>query len=371
LRKSGCAIECENCPYFKNPCFGCTIIKICLVARCLLGEHHEGLTYPRSFCKLRPYCPRGGESRPPPIPIHSVGKKPMTRINFSKFVPEIDTTDQRSWFWREGVPLPMIFVPLWQLLLNEDALSKASSMGLHDYLGFTGKILLSTVMPDELIDKLAMDDYSKLIKDLRPDATMVPDNYTYTDVPLHQSWSQTIRLASFANDFLELDIPAIGLVKGGNLRQMEWIIHREMEMGYVSFAMPARELYEESSLDEYLPYVLTILKRNAEAQKREFELLLYGIGKKLRRYKGISYSNLSWFIQAKHAGYYKNGLSYDMRDPVIRFEECFCETCKGLIPQELLDLWLDDEEACIRALAAHNLLDLKRSLKSEWALAQS
>jgi len=164
----------------------------------------------------------------------------MTSVDFPGFVPEIDTTDQRSWSWKEGVQLPMIFVPLWQLLLNEAELSKASSVGLHDYLGFNGKILLSTVMPDELIDKLAIEDYSKLVKDLRPDATMVPDNYTYTDVPLHQSWTQTIRLASFANDFLELDIPAIGLVKGGNLRQMDWIIQKEMEMemGYVSFVMP-------------------------------------------------------------------------------------------------------------------------------------
>jgi hypothetical protein len=286
----------------------------------------------------------------------------MAKVNFPRFVPEVDTTDQRSWFWKEGVQLPMIFVPLWQLLLNEDVLSKASCMGLHDYLGFDGKILLSTVMPDELIDKLRMDDYSMLIKDLRPDATMVPDNYTYTDVPLHQSWSQTIRLASFANDFLELDIPTIGLIKGGNLRQMEWIIRREVEMGYVSFVMPARELYNEGSIDEYLPYVLTTIKRSTRAHEKKFELLLYGIGQNLSRYKGISYSNLSWFIEAKRAGYYKNALSYDMRDPEIRFEECFCEKYKGLMPQELLDLWIDDEKACISALVAHNLMDLKRSL---------
>lgn len=304
------------------------------------------------------------------MPIPSAGKRPLVKVNFSRFVPEIDTTDQRSWFWREGVQLPMIFVPLWQLLLNDAVLSKASSMGLHDYLGFNGKILLSTVMPDELIDKLTTEDYSKLIKELRPEATMVPDNYTYTDVPLHQSWSQTIRLASFANDFLELDVPAIGLVKGGNLRQMDWVLRKEIEMGYVSFAMPARELYIEGSMNEYLPYVLMSLKRNARVHKREFELLLYGVGQKLRRYNGISYSNLSWFIEAKRAGYFKNGLSYDLRDPEIRFEECFCETCKGLMPQEMLDLWIDDEEACIRALAAHNLLDLRRSLKREWVLVQ-
>ena len=107
----------------------------------------------------------------------------MERINFPRFIPEIDATDERSWVWMDGFQVSAVFVPLWQLLANEDVLAQASSKGLHNYLGFDGKILLSTVMPDELIDKLRTEDYFKLINDLKPDATMIPDNYTYTDVP--------------------------------------------------------------------------------------------------------------------------------------------------------------------------------------------
>jgi hypothetical protein len=147
-------------------------------------------------------------------------------------------------------------------------------------------------MPDELIDKLTKDDYLKLIKELRPDATMIPDNYTYIDVPLYRSWSQTMRLISLANDFLDLDIPLIGLIKGANLRQIYMSLKREIEMNYVSFVMPARELFEQGLLNNLLSHVLIMLKKLGRVNNKKLEILIYGVGRKLG-YKGISYSNFS------------------------------------------------------------------------------
>ena len=358
VRRSKCGFNCENCPYFRKPCIGCAI-ETCLVDKCIRGTSYTGITYPRSFCRLRQYCPIGGKDRPLPMPVPPLGRKQIARVKFSKFIPEIDVTDQRSWVWRDGFQVSEVFVPLWQLLTNGNILIQASRKGLHDYLDFDGRILLSTVMPDELIDRLETRDYFRLINDLKPDATMVPDNYTYTDVPLYQSWSQTIRLVSFANDFLKLDTPLIGLVKGANLCQMDWAVRKQVEMGYSSLAMPARELFEEERLDEFLPYVLSTLKRSFR-RKNGFEFLLYGVGARLWEYKDISYSNLSWFLRAKHGEYYWDGLFYDLRDPVIRFEECYCEACGGMMPQDIIDLWFEDKERAMKTLAAHNLLDLSR-----------
>ena len=104
------------------------------------------------------------------------------------------------------------------------------------------------------------------------------------------------------------------------------------------------------------------LKWISKRTKTDFELLIYGVGRRLK-HRGISgYSNLSWFLEAKHGCYFKDGWSYDLRDSEIRFEECSCEACKGLMPQEIIDLMLDDKEAGFRKLVLHNLLDMEKAL---------
>ncbi|MEM3390322.1 MAG: hypothetical protein QW491_13085 [Thermoproteota archaeon] len=334
---------------------------MCLIAQCQRSFQYTGITSPRAFCRLRQYCPIKSEERVP-VQIPSLGKKPSTKIGFQEFIPEIDVTDSRSWFWRYGVDLPEIFVPLWQILANEKILKEVSSKGLHDFLGFNGRIFLSMVMPDELIDKLRLEDYFKLINDLRPDATMIPDNYTYVDDPLFLSWSQTVKLVSLANDFLKLDIPLIGLVKGANHLQIDWAIRKQVEMGYVSFAMPARELLEDNLLEDLLPGAIMSLRWVSKRTKIDFELLVYGVGHRLKHREINSYSNFSWFLEAKHGCYFKDGWSYDLRDPEIRFEECGCEVCKGMMPQEIMDLMLSDRELGLKKLVLHNLLDMKRAL---------
>ncbi|MBO3841639.1 MAG: hypothetical protein FGF48_04405, partial [Candidatus Brockarchaeota archaeon] len=130
--------------------------------------------------------------------------------------------------------------------------------------------------------------------------TMIPDNYTYVDDPLFLSWSQTVRLVSLANAFLKLDIPLIGRVKGANPLQVDWAIRKQVEMGYVSFAMPARELFEDNLLGDLLPSALMSLKWFSKKTKKNLELLIYGIGHRLKHKEINSYSNLSWFLEAKH-----------------------------------------------------------------------
>ncbi|MEM0162357.1 MAG: hypothetical protein QXO62_04770, partial [Thermoproteota archaeon] len=326
------------------------------------GFQYTGITYPKSFCRLRPYCPIKTANRPS-VQMSSLSEKSMAKIGFERFIPQIDISDKKSWFWMHGVELPEIFVPLWQLLVNETLLAEVSSKGLHDFLGFNGRIFLSMVMPDELIDKLRLEDYFKLINDLRPDATIIPDNYTYVDDPLFLSWSQTVKLISFANDFLKLDIPLIGMVKGANHLQIDWAIKKQVEMGYVSFAMPARELLEDNLLEDLLPGAIMSLRRVSKRTRRDLELLIYGVGHRLRHKEINSYSNLSWFLEAKQGHYFKGGKLHSFKDPEIRFEECTCEACGGMMPQELIDLMLSDKELGLKTLALHNLLDMNEALK--------
>jgi len=70
---------------------------MCLIAQCQRGLHYTGITYPRSFCRLRQYCPVETTGRTP-VQTPSLDRKPMAKVGFQRFVPEIDVNDERSWF---------------------------------------------------------------------------------------------------------------------------------------------------------------------------------------------------------------------------------------------------------------------------------
>ena len=269
--------------------------------------------------------------------------KITNRIELPRFVPVVRLTDERSWFWHD-LSLPWIVVRLAELVKNADLLKGVSSRGLHDFLGFDGKILLSTVMEDELLDELTPDDYIGMINDIRPDATMTPDSYTYQDDPLCLSWEQTLKQAAFSSAFSELDIPVVGLVKGVIWKQIAWSAGKAMELGCDSLVIPSRELAKLGLLDGMISAVMSVIRKD----KEDAQLLLYGLSYP-RRGKGKFFcSGLSWFIGAKKGYYYKGQKSFPVIDASIGSEGCRCADCRGRVAPQLKD--------DIRSLALHNLL---------------
>jgi len=269
--------------------------------------------------------------------------KVRTKVEFSRFIPVIRLTDESSWFW-DDFSLPWIVVRLAELVKDKALMQSVSSRGLHDFLGFDGKILLSTVMEDELLDALTPEDYVRMINNIRPDATMTPDSYTYLDDPLCLSWEQTLKQAAFSRAFSELDIPVVGLIKGVIWKQIAWSAERAIELGCGSFAIPSRELAEEGLLDGVVSAVTTALSKG----KEDAQLLLYGLSYPLRKRSEFVYSGLSWFIGAKNGYYYKGNASFLVTDNSIGSEDCHCFACNGRMSDQLKD--------DIRSLALHNLL---------------
>jgi len=269
--------------------------------------------------------------------------KVRIKARFPRFVPVVRLTDKSSWFWND-LPLPWIVVRLAELVKDKALMQRVSSCGLHDFLGFDGKILLSTVMEDELLDALTPKDYIGMINDIRPDATMMPDSYTYLDDPLCLSWEQTMKQAIFSSAFSELDIPVVGLIKGVIWKQIAWSAERAIELGCGSFAIPSRELAKQGLLDGKISAVTNALRKG----KEDAQLLLYGLSYPLRKRGEFVYSGLSWFIGAKNGLYYKGNTSFLVTDTSIGSEECHCATCKGRMAPQLKD--------DIRSLALHNLL---------------
>jgi len=312
---------------------------------------YTGITRPHAFCLLRSYCPVGGRGRPISEHVSQISPElgPRAVADPARFIPIISVADRRSWFWGD-IRLSTIIVRLSELVVRPSLLSEVSRVGLHNHLGFDGKIVLSTIMPDEMVDRLSPEDYLSFMSDLRPDATMIPDNYTYMDDPLHLSWSQTIRLVRNALAFSELDIPTIGLIKGATPEQVSWSTKQLIRMGYRSFALPARELSRSDLLDNILAPALLVFEECHVSPT----LMIYGRSYPVKGLRKASYANLSWFLGAKDGTYFKGGFQYDITDPGIRFGRCDCDSCKGRMAQDLI--------GDIRAIALHNLLDLNREL---------
>jgi len=183
-----------------------------------------------------------------------------------------------------------------------------------------------------------------MINDIRPDATMTPDSYTYIDDPLCLSWEQTMKQAGSSRAFSELDIPVVGLIKGVIWKQIAWSTERAIELDCGSFAIPSRELTELDLLDGVISAIMSVLQKG----KRDAQLLLYGLSYPLRKRGEFVYSGLSWFIGAKKGLYYKGNTSFLVIDNSIVSEECHCAACKGRMAPQLKD--------DIRSLALHNLL---------------
>jgi len=278
---------------------------------------------------------------PPEIDARQVG-----RADLPLFTPIISVVDRKSWFW-DDFPQPALFIRLGEILTNKALLKDISKVGLHDYLRYDGKIALSTIMPDEVIDKLKPTDYVKLVGDLRPDVAMVSDNHTYVDDPFYLSWFQTIRLVRYAAELRDLGVPVLGLVKGAISKQTQWCIEKQLQLGYNSFALPVRELARVDLLDGYLT-TTTYTLRKAGANP---ELVVYGLSHRIRRLKEAKYATLSWYIHAKRRFIFLGEKTRSVLYPDIEYVPCDCPACKGARPYDLLHN--------VRKLSLHNLLQQK------------
>jgi hypothetical protein len=315
-----------------------------LVAKCKRGTTYEGITSPKAFCRLREYCNDLGRM-PEGFPDQGTTRlKVQTKLELPEFTPAISLTDRRSWFWPD-LQIPWVAVRLGELVKSKSTMQGLISQGLHDFLGFEGKVLLSTVMEDELLDRLRPRDYLKMINDVRPDAVTTPDVYTYVDDPLSLSWAQTFKHIAYARAFADLGIPVVGLVKGAIAKQVTYSTEKLCELGCQNLAIPSRELSLLDLLDGHVLTVTTTLRKKGMMAP----VLLYGLTYPLRRLrKNLVYSGMSWFIDAKRGIYYKgNKRAGYITDTYVRFEECDCVACKGRMA---LDLGDD-----IRSLTLHNL----------------
>lgn len=269
-------------------------------------------------------------------------------LDLPGFTPIIKLGDEATWFW-DSVPHDVLIARLGEALGDEGLLKKVKAKGIHDFLNFQGKVILSTIMPDEMLDRLSKEKYVELLDAIRLDAAMILDCYTYIDDPLVVSWQQLFKsVGAVAYLADHTDIPLIGLVKGANTEQLSWCLEYLFEMNFHTLVLPRRELVRAGDVGKRLfGYVLTKIR---ELGYELLNLLIYG-KPFLRDFiddRKIHFASLSWYLRAE-AGIVYVGDEVESLENNILYE-CDCEFCRGRKWNELI--------TDVRSMALHNLAQI-------------
>lgn len=257
----------------------------------------------------------------------------------------ISLGDKATWFW-DLMPHDALIVSLGEILSVNTLLRKIKAKGIHGFLGFQGKILLSSIMPDELLDSLTKEKYIELISEIEPDAAMVLDCYTYIDDPLIISWQQLIRFVNNAIYAIEhVDIPLLGIIKGANPRQVSWCVEKLSEMGFRTLVLPRRELVRSGWIGKKL--FDCSLEEIETCYEKEVNVLVYGkpFLKDLLENPKICFASLSWFLRAKVRDVYIGEEVESLQNNILF--KCDCSFCRGRRWNEIL--------CDVKSIALHNL----------------
>jgi hypothetical protein len=179
------------------------------------------------------------------------------------------------------------------------ALQKVERAGsLHEYLGVSGRIIISPIIPDPLLLRINCDTYSYLFEALQPDEFITPDGITYSGL-IKRSRDQIDHILGITELLINRfpECTPIGLVKGCNLSQMDFHVDKLLELGITRVCLHAGDfLYKDSSYskDQIIDFARYV------REKVPF-LMIYGVGSKhyfQRFYFADCYVTNSHFIQA-------------------------------------------------------------------------
>ena len=205
--------------------------------------------------------------------------------------------------WK-GLALNCLVVRLQDLIcprsmrLNSTFFKIKEKGGIHNFLDFDGKIILSLIMKDNLIQGFNPSRYSEVINTLKPDYYTIVDGETYEKEEL-------ISKAEIKRSFLETrqlielckDSKPIGQVKGCNKSQIVTHMALLKSLGIEDFVFHVGDFFRNGSpkmINRAKEYSLMI-RKNAKT------LILYGMGSqsKLQEFSfADAYTTFNYFVNA-------------------------------------------------------------------------
>jgi len=224
-------------------------------------------------------------------------KKPFKKFN-NGFIPRIEVFGdnfKNQMKIIKKLEIDYIAVSLADLISNIEGeiLKENFRNNLHDKLGFDGKILLQTNIPDCYCIKIMENHlkYIDAINILNPDIITTFDANFYLDQPLFINSIQIINILNANLLISELDIPQIFLLPPVPLPLFKSIFEVFLKSNHSSICIPIAEF--NKSKNPYFLKILHYINYTRETSGKKFGLLLLSKSPDIKMYADC-YSSNTW-----------------------------------------------------------------------------
>jgi hypothetical protein len=166
--------------------------------------------------------------------------------------------------------------------------------GIHKYLGFNGKIILSSIMPDVTVKAVTKEIYADAVNKLGVDGYFTPDGETYLGEK-HLGTYEVNRILQETEYLLKTCTKSkpIGLVKGYNSEQMRAHANALKALGICSMVFHAGDFSRGAEKDE----TKTGVRFGKDIRRIADTLYIYGVGSR----KSLNfYSYADGYITQNH-----------------------------------------------------------------------
>lgn len=210
----------------------------------------------------------------------------------------------------KAVPVEFAVVRLQDLVLKNSFKFKktfrkvVSAGGLHNFLGFSGQILLSLIMRDEIVARYKPERYAVAINSLKPDSYTTIDGETY-EREYTLSWNEINRIHSENKQLIALcpRYEPIGLVKGCTEKQIEFHVGLLKSLGIADFIFHVGDFFRYGDPD----MIRKARSYSYKIRKHARCLILYGMGSQKRL---LEFSFADVYVSFNHFVTAKNGMKF-------------------------------------------------------------
>lgn len=213
--------------------------------------------------------------------------------------------------WK-GLDLPYLVVRLQDLITSSSGKPNKTFYevkfkgGIHNYLDYGGKVILSLVMKDKLILKFSPKLYAEIINEVKPNYFTSVDGETY-DREEKTSFQEILRCVNETKQLINLcpNVTCIGHVKGCNESQIHTHLNQLNSLGIKHYLFHVGDFFRSGSKE-----MINKAKHYASIiRKKAYKLILYGMGsqKKLIEFSfADAYVSFNYFVKAINGKKYSN-----------------------------------------------------------------